>query len=127
MSFMLHIIIGFFFYFISLNLINRLEDSPSEEVTPTELFAALRSQGFVLTGEEQDAHELVQGLLDVIESDQNHLSQASKPRENPLQLNDAQNDDSLASKPSGVLNRLGGRLEPLSTNSSLPGKKEYCN
>jgi len=102
-----------------LNLINRLEDSPSEEVTPTELFAALRSQGFVLTGEEQDAHELVQGLLDVIESDQNHLSQASKPRENPLQLNDAQNDDSLASKPSGVLNRLGGRLEPLSTNSSF--------
>merc|ERR1711971_1409556 len=82
-----------------LNLINRLEDSPSEEVTPTELFAALRSQGFVLTGEEQDAHELVQGLLDVIESDQNHLSQASKP--------------------SGVLNRLGGRLEPLSTNSSF--------
>merc|ERR1712223_759177 len=102
-----------------LNLINRLEDSPSEEVTPTDLFAALRSQGFVITGEEQDAHELVQGLLDVIESDQSHLSQASKPSENPLQLDDDQDDDGLDSKPGGVLNRLGGRLEPPSTNSCL--------
>ena len=102
-----------------MNLINRLEDSPSEEVTPTDLFAALRSQGFVITGEEQDAHELVQGLLDVIESDQSNLSEASILRDNPLQLNDAQNNDGLVSKPGGVLNRLGGRLEPPSTNSSL--------
>ena len=89
-----------------MNLINRLEDSPSEEVTPTDLFAALRSQGFVITGEEQDAHELVQGLLDVIESDQSNLSEASIPRDNPLQLNDAQNNDLVCFQTMGLSNLL---------------------
>merc|ERR1712223_493190 len=78
-----------------LNLINRLEDSPSEEVTPTDLFAALRSQGFVITGEEQDAHELVQGLLDVIESDQSNLETTS---ENPLQLFEDQTNTAVVTK-----------------------------
>ena len=37
----------------SLRVVNRQEDAASEEITPTDLFVALRSQGFVLTGEEQ--------------------------------------------------------------------------
>ena len=110
-----------FYLPFSLRVVNRQEDAASEEITPTDLFVALRSQGFVLTGEEQDAHELVQGLLDVIESDEPERIDASNDKVNTLLLEDDQNVD-MSPKPGSVLNRLGGRFEP-SNSSNL--EKEF--
>ena len=59
---------------------------------------SFRSQGFVITGEEQDAHELVQGLLDVIETDNN----TSESSQDPFDFGE---DNPQSS--SGVVNRLG--------------------
>ena len=101
-------------------MINRQEFSHSEEITPTDLFIALRSQGFVITGEEQDAHELVQGLLDVIESDRSNLETTS---ENPLQLFEDQTNTAVLtkfSKPGVALNRLGRHMRPFKSLSACP-------
>ena len=102
-----------------MRVVNRQEDAASEEITPTDLFVALRSQGFVLTGEEQDAHELVQGLLDVIESDEPEQIDALNDKVNTLLRleEDDQNVAILPKKPGSVLNRLGGRFEPQNSSN----------
>lgn len=91
-----------------MKVLNRKEESPSEDVTPSYLFTALRSQGFVVTGDEQDAHELVQGLLDVIESNQTAVLSPTEP----LSLTDF-------SEPSmEALNRSGHRIRAPSVSKN---------
>ena len=59
-----------------------------------------RSQGFVITGDEQDAHELFQGLLDAIESDQAQVATAMEY--DPLKLSEETETGAV-----GIFRKLG--------------------
>jgi len=89
-----------------LCVVNRFEDDPSEEVMPTYLYSALRSLGYSLSGDEQDAHELFQGLLDAIENDKGDLNENSEPGS----LFDAVRD--CSSKSSGIVSKHGESISP---------------
>lgn len=83
-----------------LCVVNRSEDDPNEEIMPTYLYSALRSLGYSLSGDEQDAHELFQGLLDAIESD----NETFKEQYDPGSLFDAVEG---SSRLSGILSKHG--------------------
>ena len=104
--------ISFLFCF-SLKVVNRDkdEDETNEVVTPTYLYDALRSHGFVFTnGFEQDAHELFQGLLDA-------LSETEKDVEpDPLLLSEETTEESNPS----VLRKLGSNAVSSPTEEQLP-------
>ena len=62
-----------------------------------------RSLGYSLSGDEQDAHELFQGLLDAIESD----NESYKVDNNPRSLYDAVENVDGSSNLSGIVSKHG--------------------
>jgi hypothetical protein len=76
-----------------------------------------RAHGFVVTGNEQDAHELFQGLLDAIESDKDAGYDPSLEELRARNLSDAvdlsvdKHTDQTSSN-CGIVNKLGAPILP---------------
>ena len=67
-----------------------------------------RSLGYSLSGDEQDAHELFQGLLDAIENDRHIL----KENNEPASLVDAMMVENQSTKFTGIVNKIGEAALP---------------
>ena len=66
-----------------------------------------RSLGYSLSGDEQDAHELFQGLLDAIENDRHILKENNEPGS----LVDAMVENQTT-KFTGIVNKIGEAALP---------------